>query len=90
MVVYKVGSKSEPGKLAGAIAGAINEEGQVKLECIGAGAVNNAIKGIATARGFVISSGSDLVVQPHFKTIMLDGEEKTAIIMIVKAVGEVE
>jgi len=77
--IFKVGSKSEPAKLAGAIAGTINEGDTIRLECIGAGAISAAVKGVATARGFLISSGIELSMQPHFRDVDLDGETKTSV-----------
>lgn len=83
MRIFKVGSKSEPAKLAGAIANTVLEGSDVRLECIGAGAVNNAMKGVATARGFLAPSGMDLYIQPFFRNINIDGEDKTALILNV-------
>ena len=82
MTVFKVGGKSLPGKLAGAIAGAINEGTyDLRLECIGAGAVNNAVKGVATARGYVATAGKDILIKPFFSDVFIDEEEKTAIML---------
>ncbi len=82
---FKVGSKSNPNKVAGAIASVIAPGRKLRLECIGAGSLNVAIKAVAIARGFVITSGIDLYVQPAFQTIAFDGEEKTGIILTVEA-----
>ncbi len=49
------------------------------MQAVGAGAVNQAIKAIAIARGFVAPSGIDLVCVPAFSEIIIDGEERTAI-----------
>ena len=50
-----------------------------------AGALNQAIKAIAIARGFVAPSGKNLVCIPAFTDIVIDGEERTAIKLIVEA-----
>jgi len=83
MVLLKVSTKSSATSVAGAIAGFIKEEGRVELQAIGAGAVNQMIKAIAIARGFVASNGMDLVCIPGFVDIDIDGKEKTAIKTVV-------
>lgn len=79
MEPLKVSSKSDPNKVAGALAGRIRENQRAELQAIGAGAVNQAVKAIAIARGFVSPSGIDLVVVPAFTDVQVDGEERTAI-----------
>lgn len=85
MEILKVSSKSNPSKVAGAIAG-IFRDGKKDLEIhtIGAGSLNQAIKAIAIARGFVAPSGKNLVIIPAFSDIQIDGEEKTAIKLIIE------
>lgn len=85
MEVLKVSAKSVPNSVAGAIAGVVREKGEVELQAVGAGAANQAIKSIAIARGFLASSGIDLVCTPSFASIDIDGEERTAIRLIVNA-----
>jgi stage V sporulation protein SpoVS len=80
--IYKVSSKTIPQKLAGAISSVIKDE-DVRVNCIGAGALNNAIKAIAIARGFVVPSGIEIAVIPSFNDIILEGEEKTGISLLV-------
>ncbi|NSW76975.1 MAG: stage V sporulation protein S [Candidatus Atribacteria bacterium] len=84
MDILKVSSKSNPNAVAGALAGAIGEKGMAEIQAVGAGAVNQAIKAIAIARGYVAPSGIDLVCIPAFTDITIDGEERTAIKLIVK------
>ena len=79
MEVLKVSSKSNPNSVAGALAGVIREKGSAEIQAIGAGALNQAIKSIAVARGFVAPSGIDLVCIPSFIDVYIDGEERTAI-----------
>ena len=64
--VLKVSSKSNPSSVAGAIAGVISERGYTEIQVIGAGALNQAIKAIAIARGFIAPSGINLVFVPAF------------------------
>ena len=80
----KVSSKSNPVSVAGAIAGIIREKQIVEVQGIGAGAVNQALKSIAVARGYVAPSGFDLVCTPSFASIDVDGESKTAMKLIVE------
>ena len=54
------------------------------MQAIGAGALNQAIKAIAIARGFVAPSGVDLICIPAFTEIQIDGEEKSAIKILVR------
>ena len=77
--VLKVSSKSSPNSVAGAVAGVLRETGSCELQVIGAGALNQAIKAIAIARGFVAPIGLDLICVPSFAEISIDGEERTGI-----------
>ena len=79
MEVLKVSSKSEVGKLAGAIAHVVRKDGKVEIQAVGAGALNQSIKGIIIARGYVATAGKDLVCTPGFTDIDIDDEERTAI-----------
>jgi stage V sporulation protein S len=83
--VLKVSSRSKPTSVAGALAGVIREKGLVEIQAIGAGAVNQAIKAIAIARGYVAPSGIELVFTPAFVDVEIDGEERTAIKLTVEA-----
>lgn len=85
MEILKVSSKSNPSKVAGAIANIYREKGSVELQTIGAGSLNQAIKAIAICRGFVAPTGDNLVVIPAFNDIAINGEQKTAIKLIVEA-----
>jgi len=80
----KVSSRSSPNSVAGALAGVLRERGTAELQAIGAGALNQAIKAVAIARGFVAPGGLDLVCIPAFTDIIIDGEERTAMKLIVE------
>ncbi len=84
MEVLKVSSKSSPNSVAGALAGVLREKGTAELQAIGAGALNQGIKAVAIAIGFVAPSGIDLICIPAFTDIQIDGEERTAIKLIVE------
>ena len=85
MEILKVSAKSNPNSVAGALAGVIREKSSAEIQTIGAGALNQAIKAIAIARGFVAPSGIDLICIPAFTDITVDGEERTAIKLLVQS-----
>lgn len=84
MDILKVSSKSQPNSVAGALAGVLRENGSAEIQAIGAGALNQAVKAVAIARGFVAPSGMDLICIPAFTDIIIDGEERTAIKLIIE------
>ena len=84
MEVLKVSTKSNPNSVAGAVAAIIKEKNIVEIQAVGAGAINRAVKAIAIARGFVAPSGKDIVCIPAFTDILIDGEERTAIKLIIQ------
>lgn len=84
MEVLKVSSKSNPNSVAGAMAGVVRHAGAVEVQVVGAGALNQAIKAIAIARGYVVPSGIDLVCIPTFADITIDGESRTAIKLLIE------
>ena len=85
MEILKVSSKSNPNSVAGALANVFREKGNVEIQAVGAGALNQAIKAIAIARGFIAPSSKNLVCIPTFQDIIIEGEEKTAIRLIIEA-----
>lgn len=84
MEVLRVASKSNPNSVAGAIAGVLSEKGKTEVQAIGAGAINQSIKAIAIARGYVAPSGMNVICIPAFTTIIINDEERTAIKLIVE------
>lgn len=82
--ILKVSSKSNTNSVAGAIAGFVKENGSVDIQAIGAGATNQAIKAIATARGFLAPVGINLICMPAFVEVEVEGETRTGIKLIVK------
>ena len=86
MECIKVSSRSVSQKVAGSIANAFRSgKKSVEVQGIGAGALNQAIKGIAISRGYVAPLGINLICIPAFTDITINGEEKTAIKLIVEA-----
>jgi len=84
MEVLKVSAKSNPNSVAGALAGVLREHGGAEVQAIGAGAINQAVKAVAIARGFVAPSGVNLICIPAFTDVTIDGEQRTAIKFIVE------
>jgi len=70
--------------VAGAIAGVVREHGRAEVQAIGAGAVNQAIKAIAIARGYLALDGIDVICIPAFVEVDIEGQERTAIKFIVE------
>ncbi|WP_227766708.1 stage V sporulation protein S [Zhaonella formicivorans] len=85
MEVLKVSAQTNPKAIAGALAAVIRQSGRAEIQAIGAGAVNQAVKAIAIARGFIAPNGIDLVMIPAFAEIEIDGASRTAIKFIVES-----
>ena len=77
-------TKSNPNSVAGAMAGVLRQDGIVEVQVVGAGALNQAIKAVAIARGYVAAGGIDLVCIPTFADIEIDGERRTAIRLVIE------
>lgn len=77
--VIKVSAKSRSTAVAGAIAGVIREYHQAEVQAIGAGAVNQAVKALAIARGYLERDQLDIMFQPYFIEVDIDGNERTAV-----------
>lgn len=85
MEILKVSAKSNPKSVAKALALLLRREGKAELHAVGAGAVNQAVKAAAVARGLVAPNGIDAVIIPAFMDLEIDGEEKTGVKLIVQA-----
>jgi stage V sporulation protein S len=77
--LIKVSAQSRSTAVAGAIAGVMREEGFAEMQAIGASAVNQAIKAIAIARGYLQEDGFDLMTVPSFTEVDIEGNERTAV-----------
>ena len=82
--VLKVSAHSRSAAVAGAIAGVIREKGHAEVQAIGAGAVNQATKATAIARGYLALEGIDIVCIPTFADVTIGEQERTAIRLIVE------
>lgn len=83
-IVLKIRNDSEPPKVAGAVVPYLREGKKVELQAIGAGAVNQAVKSIAVARGFIAQEGINLSCIPAFTEVEVEEEERTGIKFIIK------
>jgi len=83
--ILKIASGSEPSAAAGAVANTIREEGIAEMQAIGPKAVNQAVKCIAIARGYVAPSGLDLYFIPSFADVEIGEETKTALRFTVRS-----
>lgn len=85
MEILKVSSKSNCSSVAGALANTIRNHDEAELQAVGAGAINQAVKAIAIARGFLAPVGKNLICIPSFIDVTIDGEDRTAIRFVVKS-----
>lgn len=81
--LIKVSAQSRSTAVAGAIAGVIREQGYAELQAIGASAVNQAIKAIAIARGYLEQDNIDLAMVPSFIEVEIEGNDRTAVLMAI-------
>ena len=84
MEILKVSSKSNPNSVAGAMAGVVRQTGAVEVQVVGAGALNQAVKAVAIARGYLAPSGIDVVCVPTFVDVEIDGQSRTAMRLLIE------
>lgn len=84
MDVIKVSAHSRSTAVAGAIAGVMRDSRHAEVQAIGASAVNQAIKAIAIARGYLSLDGIDIVCIPEFVEVEIEGKERTAVKFIIE------
>jgi len=77
--IIKVSARSRSTAVAGAIAGVIRQHEIAEVQAIGAGAVNQAVKALAIARGYLERDELDIVSTPYFTEVEIDGNERTAV-----------
>lgn len=82
--IIKVSAKSRSTAVAGAIAAVIREHRYAEVQAIGAGAVNQAVKALAIARGYLTGDEIDIVCTPYFTEVDIEGQERTAVRFIVE------
>jgi stage V sporulation protein S len=82
--IIKVSTRSRSTSVAGAIAGVVREYRRAEVQAIGAGAVNQAIKAVAIAKGYLALDGIDVICIPAFTEVSIDGQERTAVRLVVE------
>ena len=82
--ILKVSAHSNPNSVAGALAGVLREKPTAELQAIGAGAINQAVKAVAIARSYLHAGGLDLWCVPEFTDVVIDGNARTAIRLLVE------
>jgi stage V sporulation protein S len=84
MDVIKVSGTSRTSAVAGAIAGVVRENQRAEVQAIGASAVNQAIKALTLAKGYLALDGLDVIFTPEFVDVDIDGKVRTAIKFVVE------
>lgn len=84
MNIIKVSARSRTAAVAGAIAGVIRESNRAEVQAIGAGAVNQAVKAIVIAKGYLAEEDVHILCNPSFVDVMIDSQERTAVRIVVE------
>lgn len=79
MEIMKVSSNSIPSKVAGALTSLLREHEKVQIQVIGAASLNQAMKAIAIARGYVASSGKEIYCVPSFYDLLIEHQTITSL-----------
>ena len=82
--VIKVSARSRAAAVAGAIAGVMRQHQSAQVQAIGAGAVNQAVKALAIARGYLEEDDIDIVNTPYFTEVDIEGQQRTAVRFMVE------
>jgi stage V sporulation protein S len=84
MEMIKVSANSRTSAVAGAIAGVIREHHRAEVQAIGAGAVNQAIKALVLATGFLKNDGINISCVPEFADVSIEDKVRTAIKLVIE------
>ncbi|HZU87540.1 MAG TPA: stage V sporulation protein S [Anaerolineaceae bacterium] len=84
MDIIKVKANSRTAAVAGAIAGVIREKKHAEVQAIGAGAVNQAVKALVLAKGYLAEEEVHVVCIPEFVDVDIEGKIRTAIKLVVE------
>lgn len=82
--IIKVSARSRTAAVAGAIAGVMRESNHAEVQAIGAGAVNQAVKAIVIAKGYLAEEDVHIVCVPSFVDVDIDDQERTAIRFVIE------
>src|SRR5215204_3054589 len=83
--MIKVSATSRTSAVAGAIAGVIRDHKHAEVQAIGAGAVNQAVKALVLATGYLKLDGIEVNCVPEFADVTIDDKVRTAIRLIIDA-----
>jgi stage V sporulation protein S len=84
MEMIKVSANSRTSAVAGAIAGVVREHKRAEVQAIGAGAVNQSVKALVLAVGYLKNDGIDVVCIPEFVDVTIEDKVRTAIKLVVE------
>ena len=84
MDMIKVSANSRTSAVAGAIAGVVREHKRAEVQAIGAGAVNQSVKALVLAIGYLKNDGIEVVCIPEFVDVTIDDKVRTAIKLVVE------
>lgn len=84
MEIIKVSARSRSTAVAGAIAGVMREKHHAEVQAIGASAVNQAVKAVAIARGYLVQDEIDIICIPAFVEVEIEGQERTAVKLTIE------
>jgi stage V sporulation protein S len=85
MNIIKVSGTSRTSAVAGAIAGVFREHKHADVQAIGAIAVNQAVKALVLAKGYLLEDGYEVIFIPEFVDVEIDDKIRTAIRFVVDA-----
>lgn len=83
MELIKVSSNSRTAAVAGAIAGVIRDYNHAEVQAIGAGAVNQAVKALILAIGYLKQDGINVFMVPEFVDVTIEEKVRTAIKLVI-------
>jgi stage V sporulation protein S len=84
MDMIKVSANSRTSAVAGAIAGVIREHHRAEVQAIGAGAVNQAMKALVLATGYLKNDGIYVSCVPEFADVTIEDKVRTAIKLVIE------
>jgi stage V sporulation protein S len=88
MDMIKVSANSRTSAVAGAIAGVVREHHRAEVQAIGAGAVNQAMKALVLATGYLKNDGIFVSCVPEFADVTIDDKVRTAIKLVIEPSAE--
>ena len=84
MEMIKVSANSRTSAVAGAIAGVMREHKRADVQAIGAGAVNQAVKALVLATGYLRNDGIEICCVPEFVDVEIEDKVRTAVKLVIE------